>query len=94
MATQSSFMNLLEQFNTFTRKNNGATCPAQGPSFFNSKNSFKKNNTFKNNGYSFLRGLILSRRILIMRVKKHIHPITSMSDSVSQTRQTTDVKLR
>ena len=72
MATQSSFMNLLEQFNTFTRKNNGATCPAQGPSFFNSKNSFKKNNTFKNYGSSFLIVLILSRRILIMRVKKHI----------------------
>lgn len=45
MATQSSFMNLLEQFNPFTRKNNGATVPSvEGPSFFNRINPFKKNN--------------------------------------------------
>ncbi len=47
MATQPSFMNRLKQFNPFTRKNNGVTAPAQGPSFF------KKNNTVKNNGSSF-----------------------------------------
>jgi len=53
MATQLSFMNRLKQFNPFTRKNNSATAPAQGPSFFNSINPFKKNNTVKNNGPSF-----------------------------------------
>jgi hypothetical protein len=53
MATQPSFMNRLKQFNPFTRKNNGATAEVQGPSFFNSINPFKKNNTVKNNGPSF-----------------------------------------
>ena len=41
---QPSFMNRLKQFNPFTRKNNGATVPPQGPSFFNRINPFKKNN--------------------------------------------------
>ncbi len=67
MATQPSFMNRLKQFNPFTRKNNGVTAPAQGPSFFKKNNTvknngpsffnrinpFKKNNTVKNNGSSF-----------------------------------------
>jgi hypothetical protein len=67
MATQLSFMNRLKQFNPFTRKNNSATAPAQGPSFFKKNNTvknngpsffnrinpFKKNNTVKNNGSSF-----------------------------------------
>jgi hypothetical protein len=51
--SQASFMNRLKQLNPFTRKNNGATDQAQGPSFFNRINPFKKNNTVKNNGSSF-----------------------------------------